>query len=332
MSDPIMRRAGATALLLTAGLAAFSCRGKETPAAGGQPAAPAPAGAPQPEPTFPPERRPTIRAAAEPNRPPFAGLKGPRDAAVDSRGRIWVANFGATSIEIFDSSGGALGGFGSRGKGNYGLKDPCGIAIQGDNVYVVDTWNGRVELFSLSGEWKAKSPGDYYGPRGVAVAPNGNVWFTDSGNQRVILCEKDLSKPRPFGKFGSGAEQFSSPVGIAVGPSGDVYVADTNNQRVQILDAQGTFKGRWKFSGWGPNSEAYLEADDDGSLYASDPPGQAVVHLDRNGREIQRWKADDAGARFSRPTGIALDHKSRTLYVVNSDADTIGKLKLSAKP
>lgn len=318
------------AAILLGLLLAVSC-GKEKPSAE---AKKGPASAPQPEPTetAAPERRPTILAKADASKPPFSGLLGPRDSALDSKGRLWVADFGHNGIAIFDSAGGSLGGWGGRGSGDFQFKEPCAIAVSGDSVYVADTWNGRVEQFSTSGELKSRAPGDFYGPRGIAVAPDGRVWIADTGNNRVVLCEKDLTKPRFFGKKGTEKDQFLTPVGISVGANGMVYVADTDNKRIQILDGDGNFKSRWKFAGWGPSTEGYLDVDADGTVYVTDPPAQAVARIDRNGRETRRWTADDAGQKFAKPTGITLDSKGRVLYISNSGTGTIVKLKLSGKP
>lgn len=319
-------------VLLAFLVAAASCKSEKPGAVAGKEAAPTEtASGPRPTETAAPERRPTILTKAETNVPPFSHLLGPRDAAMDEKGRLWVADFGNNAVQIFDSAGGYLGGWGNRGSGNAQFKDPCAIAVHGDDVYVADTWNGRISVFSTAGQWKAKAPGDFYGPRGVAVAADGKVWIADTGNQRLVLCEKDLSNPRMFGKRGAGPEEFSNPVGIAVGPNGAVYVADTDNRRIQILAPDGRFTGRWKFPGWGPNSEAYIEVDADGNVYATDPGSNAVVQLDRKGKEVHRWLQNESGKKFDRPTGIALDAKNRALYVVNTDTATVARLKIPPK-
>lgn len=309
------------------GALALSCRKAEPPgpSAASRPAAGAPkAAAPAPASV----EGPSIRDTAEPNRPPFSSFHAARGIALDGRGRLWLLDFEHAALRIYDGNGGFLGGWGAKGDGPYQLKDPCGIAIRGEDVYLADTWNGRVTHFTLSGASRGKAPGDFYGPRGVAVAPDGRVWVADTGNDRVVVCEKDLSGPKFFGKKGEGPDQLSSPVGIAVAASGRVYVADSVNRRIQVLDADGRFRSHISVKGWGPNSEPYLQVDEHENLYATDPPGQAVVELDRNGRQRKRWTEDDSGKKFSRPTGIALDEKNGVLWVLNTDLDTIVKLKL----
>jgi sugar lactone lactonase YvrE len=335
MIDAILRpprvspsRRGAPLLLLALLAAVVSCS-KEKPAAE---TAAAPEGTPAPAQAEKvlPERKPTILSKPASDLAPFFGLRGPRGICLDEKGRLWVANFGDSEIRIFDLSGGYFGGWGNRGTLKTQFRDPSGVAVKGDDVYIADTWNGRVVQFSSTGKWKAQAPGDFYGPRGIAVAPDGKVWVVDTGNQRLVVLDRDLTNPRRFGKKGSGAEEFSSPVGIAIDSEGNAYIADADNRRIAVVDPQGRFKARWKVSGWGPNTEPYVAVDGDGTVYATDSVAREVFAWNKHG-EVRRWTEDDAGKKFARPTGIALDSKARVLYVVNTDPGTIVTLKLSSK-
>jgi DNA-binding beta-propeller fold protein YncE len=319
----------AAALSLGALIGLESCGKSEKPAAKTTAGAGAPAAAPTA--VAGPAPGPSIRQVAEPNRPPFSGLNSPRGAALDGKGRLWIVDMRNMAIRIFDASGGYFGGWGGPGTGEYAMKDPHGIAIHGDDVYIADSWGTGVELLSTSGKWITKIPSTVYGPHGIAVGPDGRVWIGDTGNNRVVVCDRDLTNARAIGKQGSGPEEFLAPLGIAVGPSGNVYVSDSGNRRIQVLDGNGNFKTRWKFNGFDPNTESYIDVDRDETLYVSDGVAQAVVHLDRSGKEIQRWTKDDAGQNFSRPTGLAIDKKNRILYVVNSDSNSVSKLRLSGK-
>ncbi|MEO8430931.1 MAG: NHL repeat-containing protein [Acidobacteriota bacterium] len=318
------------ALLAIAGAGSFACKKKEVPAGAASPDAGAGTASPAAAaPTPGPAPGPAIQQAAQPGQVAWGNLKTPSDAAVDGTGRIWIADQGNSAVRVFDAAGGFLGGWGALGSGPYGLKEPCGIAVHGDDVYLADTYNTGVELFSLAGQRKATSAAGLYNPHDVAVGPDGKVWIADTGNDRIIVSDHDLANPRPIGKHGAGPEEFSIPASLVVGPSGRVYVADVDNKRIQVLDGEGRFRAQWKFAGWGPDGEGYLDVDADDTLYASDAVGNAVVQIDRNGREVRRWVSDDAGEKFVRPRGVALDRKNRTLYVVNAGKNSVSKLKLS---
>lgn len=271
---------------------------------------------------------PHLAAKADAGEGPFSGLGHPRGIAVDAAGRIWIVDFGHAAVRLFDSTGASFGGWGGHGDGPYAMKDPSGIAVHGDNVYVADTWRTGVERFSTAGEFRGKAAADLYGPHGVAVASDGRVFIADTGDNRIVVCDADLSNPKPIGKAGNGPEAFSAPMGIAIGPSGTVYVADLGNSRIQVLDAQGNFKTRWKMAAWSQTAEPYLDVDGNDNVYISDSNGNAVIRLDHSGRETKRWTAGDDGKKFSRPTGVAIDRKNHVLYVVNTDGENVVRIQL----
>ncbi len=277
-----------------------------------------------------PEEPPSIRNKAAQGPAPFSGMREPRGAAVDARGRLWVADFGNSRLRVFDALGGSLGGWGGRGSGAFGFRELGGVAIRGDDLYVADTWNGRLQSFSLAGEWKATA-GELYGPRGVTVAPDGTVWVTDTGNKRVVVYDRGLKQLRAIGRLGSGPEEFSDPVGIAASRDGFLYVADAGNQRIQVLDTNGRFVRAIPIVGWKMGVEAHLDVDEDGTLYAAHPPQNALLELEPSGALKKRHTRDDAGQEFSGPTGVAIDRKNRMLYVINTGNNTVSKLKLPGR-
>jgi YYY domain-containing protein len=287
-------------------------------------AAAAAAAAPQDE----PEERPAIQEKADAGEPPFSNLREPRGAAVDGLGRIWIADFGHSRLRVFDPNGGFLGGWGGRGGGEYRFKELCGVAIAGDALYVADTWNGRVQAFTIAGVLRATA-GELYGPRGITIAPDGRVWVTDGGNHRVVSYDALLQDRKFVGHKGSGPGEFSGPTGISAAPSGAIYVADTGNKRIQVLAPDGTPRGEFAFPGWGENAEPHLAVDADGTIWATDPPSNAVLALDGAGKVLERIAADEAGRKFENPTGIAIDRKNRILYVINSGNASVAKISLS---
>jgi uncharacterized repeat protein (TIGR01451 family) len=99
----------------------------------------------------------------------------------------------------------------------------------------INTWGG-----SGSGN------GLFNTSRGVAVAPNGNVYVVDVGNSRVQYFDKYGAYLGQWGSAGGGHGQFTSAAAIAVGPDGSVFVGDTaGNGRVQKFDSTGTWMAQY---------------------------------------------------------------------------------------
>jgi sugar lactone lactonase YvrE len=316
------------ALLVVIGLAAWALW-KNLP----HRAAPKPEPAAQPNATVEqpdlPGGGPLIRKSAEANQAPYSGLREPHGAALDGEGRLWVADFGSSKLHVFDPDGGFLGGWGGFGNTQRRFAHPYALAVTGDTVYVADTENSRVTAFSLQGDWKASS-GGLYGPRGVAIAPDGLIWVTDMGNRRLMRYDPQLTHFDSFGKSEKGID-FHAPIGIAVGADGLVYVSDPDDHSLKVVDPQGNFKARWNIPTWGPNSEPYLVAGPGNTLIATDPLKNAVFMLDRSGKETRRWTTDARNMAFADPTGIAMNAKTQTAYVINTGTNTVTQIDLSTK-
>ena len=72
------------------------------------------------------------------------------------------------------------------------LKSPTGIAIdQEGNVYVADTDNHRIQVFSSNGTFISKwgeygsGNGTFNQPEGIAIDQEGNVYVADTANNRI---------------------------------------------------------------------------------------------------------------------------------------------------
>lgn len=71
---------------------------------------------------------------------------------------------------------------------------------------------------------------------------NGRIYIADSGNNRIVVLNKDLKAEKILSDF-SGAEKgivntFSGPRGIFVSQSGHLFIADTGNGRIVELDKE----------------------------------------------------------------------------------------------
>ena len=81
---------------------------------------------------------------------------------------------------------------GSFGTGTGKLSEPAGIALdQEGNVYVADTGNNRIQVFSSNGTYISKwgvygnRNGTLKSPEGITLDQEGNVYVADTGNNRI---------------------------------------------------------------------------------------------------------------------------------------------------
>jgi DNA-binding beta-propeller fold protein YncE len=134
-----------------------------------------------------------------------------------------------------------------------GLVDPVGVAIDTTNrfLYVVDTQQDQVIVYDADSykllrrigtggkNHTLTSQGDFGAPQGVAVDADGNVYVTDTLNDRVEVFDADGSFISTFGKNGDGPGFFERPKGIAVDGDGHVWVADEVQDRLQVFNKEG---------------------------------------------------------------------------------------------
>jgi sugar lactone lactonase YvrE len=142
-----------------------------------------------------------------------------------------------------------------------GLVDPVGLAIDTTNrfLYVVDTQQDQVIVYDADTYKLLRrigtggknhfltTPGDFGAPQGVAVDADGNVFVTDTLNNRVEIFDADGAFISEFGKAGDGPGTFTRPKGIAVDQDGHIWVADEMQDRLQVFNKEGqllTFVGQ----------------------------------------------------------------------------------------
>ena len=94
--------------------------------------------------------------------------------ALDSRGRLAVADAFSASIQIFDQSGKTLRKFGRRGDSPGDFQLIKSIAIDSsDNIYVVDGRAHNISIFNEQGELLLVMGGFYAASETGKLAPGG---------------------------------------------------------------------------------------------------------------------------------------------------------------
>jgi sugar lactone lactonase YvrE len=224
----------------------------------------------------------------------------PEGVAVDSYDNVYVADTGSESIRKITPGGvvSTLSGF--------TLKEPKGVAVDGDDVYVADYGNNRILKIS---DGKVETLADKLSsPYGVAVDGDGNVYVSEyKTNHRIRKISPDgkvstLAGRGPYGHAdGTGEEaEFYAPTSVAVDVKGNVYVAEFYSHRIRMITPEGvvsTLAG-----GSDPVTGNYVGA------YVDDVPGLE--------------------ARFRSPTGVAVDGEGN-VYVADNQNRRIRKLTIT---
>jgi sugar lactone lactonase YvrE len=110
-----------------------------------------------------------------------------------------------------------------------------------------ETANGKDATFTTTGfnfsfGEEGSGNGQFKQPElGVATDSEGNIWVSDTGNNRIQEFNSKGEYLAKVGKEGTGNGEFKSPKGLAIDPSGNIWVVDSGNNRVQKFNPKGEY-------------------------------------------------------------------------------------------
>jgi uncharacterized protein (TIGR03437 family) len=309
-----------------------------------------------------------------------AALNFPRGIAVDSSGNLYIADTLNNRVRKVTPAGvistlagtGAAGFSGDGGPATAALLSSNVWAVTADqsgNVYIADRANNRIRrvgpdgtISTFAGTGAAGFSGDggpatsaaLRSPAGLAVDSAGNVYISDTSNQRVRRIVNGVintvAGTGQAGFSGDGAAATSAQLfgvrGLAVAPDGTVYVADSNNFRVRRFTIGGVITtvagtGVTNFTGDGglATSATLSFIEDialasDGRLFLADFENFRVRVV--NGGNIATFAGNgnahysgDGGpatnAVLNAPSGLARD-KGGNLYICDQLANRIRRI------
>jgi DNA-binding beta-propeller fold protein YncE len=110
-------------------------------------------------------------------------FRAPTGIAVDQKGRVWVADEGASNIQVFEADGSNPRIFSGPGSEIDQLNHPRDIEVGPDgNIWVTDTEKHRVVVFDPEGQVVTQVTGGaerFHKPTGIALGPNGSFIVRD---------------------------------------------------------------------------------------------------------------------------------------------------------
>lgn len=284
----------------------------------------------------------------------IATLNAPAGVQIDGNGNLWVADRKNNRLRMINLSTGMIstpiGAFSSNR--TPGIKAPNRIFIDKtsgriyipesastdtfgtDQVQVYHPDRGLVGRFvgaprmAQSGQVATEAVlSDVFG---VAVDTQGDIYFSEPANNRVMKVDKTgyLSVLAGTGVSGAAGDRgpaemarLKNPTGLAVDTAGNLYIADTGNNRIRMVTQGGTIT---TVVGPGltcaPNPSSPISRTNSPNLNGSAPSGYAGDGLE----------ATDCRVRLKAPRGVAVDRVGN-LYVADTGNHIVRKVALSGK-
>lgn len=126
---------------------------------------------------------------------------------------------------------------------------PQAISINGDYLYCADKNNHRIQKFSATehddyaylSNFGEKESGDKQlnNPCGICVGPNGTVFVSDNGNNRVAIFEANATFRQIV------HNEIKSPFGITFDPHGNLHVVSCDSSIVSVFTPDGLHAGQY---------------------------------------------------------------------------------------
>jgi tripartite motif-containing protein 71 len=159
----------------------------------------------------------------------------PEGIAFDHQKReLYLADENNSRVVIYDSEG--------RFERAFPVDErPEGIALHGDQVYLMMSKAGWVSRYTKDGRFLSKFGGGVVQePDFAVVSPDGtSLFITDNRGCKIEVFDLEGRHLRTLGGPGTAPGRFRKPGNLAFDRDGHIWVADGGNRRIQVLTQEG---------------------------------------------------------------------------------------------
>ena len=286
----------------------------------------------------------------------------PRAMTLDADGNIYVADQANNVIRKITADGqvSTLAGNGEAGSmdgtGSGARFNQPGALVTGKdgNIYVADYAGNAIRKVTPQGEVTTIAgdsiPGNvngdgiyaqFYGPSGITVDDQGNLYVTDFWNNVIKKITPDYQVSLFAGTGAIGTDDgdrlqatFYGPTTITTDKDGNMYVGDWFNFRIRKIDPSGmvsTLAGSTQgyvddtASAAQFNTPVGLATDNQGNIYVADGFNNVIRKVNSEGIVTTFAGTTSPGykngspedALFNGPVGLLYDTKANILYVAD---------------
>lgn len=252
-------------------------------------------------------------------------LENPHDLKLSPDGRyLFVSDVGNNRVAILDPD--TLMFVAEFGADHQSGTHDVDFDRQG-RVYVADTHNNRVAIYSMAGT-TATLQGEISrrirGPEGVLVHPNGRVYVAGAWSGNVVAYEEGSPVAELSG--------LSSPHDLELTPEGDIWLADAGNDRMLLLSPDLQIERELRGAPYNFNGVRYQDVLPDGTLIAADKNNHVVKIIAPDGALLFTLGTGSPGkgpGKFRTPEGIEV--RDNTLWISDSGNDRVVKYVIQLK-
>jgi len=255
----------------------------------------------------------------------FEGLMIPTDIAVDSNGSIYEIESGLLSrVQKFSSDCSFIDQWSSQSTKEEEFHSPLDVvADQDNNIFVVDSFNCRVEKFTADGQYITSvyknTEEDQSWPQGIVFDSDNNFYLLDGYNESFE--QRIFDENKLINSFIVTGELTSSS-GIAIDHQGFFYISSAPIHRIKKFSPSGEFVKFIGANGTSPGMLSFPQGiafDSQNNLYVVDRNNNRIQKFTSDGNYILDWgKSGDQPGEFNNPRGIAIDNED-LIYVADTN-------------
>ena len=243
-------------------------------------------------------------------------LHAPFGIAVNTTGKIAIADFKGHCVYIFDKEGNCLRKIGSQGRNAGQFAHPWGVTYLNDNeILIADSSNHRIQQVNVQTGNAVKSFGKYGAANGEFSVPadvfldeQHRIVVTEYSNHRIQVITQEGETVTMFGD--SGPEKLNHPTSC-ITYKNMFLVADKFDNCIKVFDQSGTFL--YKFGNEGNQDGQFdfpkkILLDSSNNLLVCDIGNNRVQQFSLDGRFTGKTITD-----LPTPLGIATALRGRIL-------------------